>query len=218
MWHTLSHRSIAKNVNLIVLKKVTSFISPLDRQDCEPCKRGSPFSQVQCTPANISITSQHLKTNHPNEKFSGPNISHIIADFDYYRVDHTMDLVVLMKYGGDWVSITLNATPELFASGAAFGSPPEPVKQIMSFLSHQKCVNNIQKCWRRDLQIFGWDVEISGWNIWVRWDSSCCLWVTTRTCKADNVFLVLSKATIFWHSVSLQRAFIRGIQHKEAHN
>ena len=98
------------------------------------------------TPANISITFQHLKTNHPNEKFSGPNISHIIADFDYYRVDHTMDLVVLMKYGGDWVSITLNATPELFASGAAFGSPPEPVKQIMSFLSHQKCVNNIQKC------------------------------------------------------------------------
>ena len=46
--------------------------------------------------------------------------------------DHTMDLVVLTKYGGDCVSITLNATPELFAFGDAFGSPPEPEKQAVS--------------------------------------------------------------------------------------
>ena len=47
-------------------------------------------------------------------------------------VEHTMDLVVLTKYGGDCVSITLNATPELFAFGDAFGSPPEPEKQAVS--------------------------------------------------------------------------------------
>ena len=56
-----------------------------------------------------------------------------MADIDNHMFDHTIDLVVLTKYGGDWVSITLNATPELFASGAAFGSPPEPTEQTMFF-------------------------------------------------------------------------------------
>ena len=95
-----------------------------------------------------------------------------LGDIDNYVVDHTIDLVVLTKYGGDWVSITLNATPELFASGAAFGSPPEPAKQIF-----------VRYIWR-------------------------CLWVPTRTCKADNVFFILPKAEMLRHSVSLQRAFV----------
>ena len=52
---------------------------------------------------------------------------------------HTMDLVVLTKYGGDCVSITLKATPELFASADAFGSPLEPGKGGFLSCQHPKC-------------------------------------------------------------------------------